>query len=102
MSDATALVEIKEIISRALIAHAVLDADEISLKITAEITKNFGGTAIYIQKKSVDFAARNNEIYRKFNGRNARQLCRSYDLCYQQICRIIQNHRTKRQSDLFQ
>ncbi len=84
----------QEIISERLIARTALHPDEINV-ISREVMdlfrRNFGGTAIYIQKKTVDYTERNAEIYKKSNGKNIRQLCRDYNLCAQQIRRIIQS-----------
>jgi Mor family transcriptional regulator len=56
--------------------------------IVEKIRKNWGGLPIYI-KKTTETASRNAEICRQFNGKNHADLCREYDLSYQQICKII-------------
>ncbi len=61
-------------------------------KIIESTRKTWGGSPIYI-KKTTDLDYRNAEILRKFNGRNSRQLCKEYDLCYQQVCKIISQGR---------
>lgn len=93
----------REFIARELKARSVESqtAEEISEHLTITFRQNYGGVPIYIHKKSNDYAERNAEIYRKFNGRNTLQLCREYDLCYQHICKIIKEQRNKTQSDLF-
>ncbi len=97
------LSEMREFIARELKARSVESqtAEEISEHLTITFRQNYGGVPIYIHKKSNDYAERNAEIYRKFNGRNTLQLCREYDLCYQHICKIIKEQRNKTQSDLF-
>jgi Mor family transcriptional regulator len=91
------LSEMREFLARELKARSIesQDAEDISEGITVHFRQNYGGVPIYIHKKSNDYAERNAEIYRKFNGRNALQLCREYDLCYQQICKIIKEQRDK-------
>lgn len=70
--------------------------------IIQKIARHFGGNPVYIPKpKKVDFNDRNAQIYRDFNGKNTLHLSQKYDLCYQQICKIIRNERKKRQGDLF-
>lgn len=95
------LSEMRDFIARELKARSVESqaAEEISEHLTITFRKNYGGVPIYIHKKSNDYAERNAEIYRKFNGRNTLQLCREYDLCYQHICKIIKEQRDKKLND---
>lgn len=70
--------------------------------IIQQIANHFGGNPVYVPKPSkVDFGDRNAKIYRDFNGKNTLHLSRKYDLCYQQICKIIRLERKKHQYDLF-
>lgn len=91
------LSEMRDFIARELKARSVeaQAAEEISEHLTITFRQNYGGVPIYIHKKSNDYAERNAEIYSKFNGSNALQLCREYDLCYQHICKIIKEQRKK-------
>ncbi len=57
-------------------------------KVVKDVRKNWGGIPIYI-KKTTSTDSRNAEICRKFNGKNHADLCREFDLSYQQICKII-------------
>lgn len=96
------LIEMREFIARELQAHEIepQKAQMISGNIAIIFRKNYGGSPIYIQK-SENYGDRNAEIYQAFNGRNMRELCKTYDLCYQQVYKIIKNERKKRQGDLF-
>lgn len=94
------LSEMREFLARELKAHSVEPkaADNISENIAITFRQSYGGIPIYIQKKSNDYSERNAEIYRKFNGRNALQLCQDYDLCYQHICKIIKKQRDSKRA----
>jgi Mor family transcriptional regulator len=97
------LSELRELLESEL-KHNSIDlqtAEKISDTITIKIRKTYSGQPFYIQKKTRDNSIRNAEIYRRFNGRNLRQICREYDLCYQQVCKIIKIERKERQRDLF-
>lgn len=57
-----------------------------------EITKNFGGDTVYIPThKSVIRSARNKEIIEKYNGLNAKELAKEYDVCVTHVNRILSN-----------
>jgi Mor family transcriptional regulator len=58
------------------------------------VRKNWGGYPVYIKKKT-DVDSRNAEICCKFNGKNHANLGREFGLCYQQICKIVAEGRTK-------
>lgn len=96
------LTEMRDFIARELKARSVESqaADEISEHLTITFRKNYGGIPLYLPK-SKELNSRNDEIWSKFNGRNHVELCREYDLSYQQICKIIGIQRKKRQGDLF-
>ena len=56
-------------------------AEIIGIEKYVELTKTFGGDMIYIQKYSeVQKTQRNKEIRAKFNGHNADELAKEYDL----------------------
>lgn len=75
---------------------------DIPESIIQKISHHFGGNPVYIPKPNkVDFSDRNTQIYRDFNGKNTLHLSQKYDLCYQQILKIIKVERQKRQGDLF-
>lgn len=96
------LLEMREFLARELKACEIESeiADSISSKVTLAFRKNYGGIPLYLSK-SKELTSRNDEIWSKFNGRNHVELCREYDLSYQQICKIIGFQRKKRQGDLF-
>jgi Mor family transcriptional regulator len=96
------LVDIREFIARELQANEIdpQKAQMISANVEITFRRNYGGAPIYI-KKSENHGDRNAEIYKAFNGRNMRHLCQTYDLCYQQVYKIIKLERKKRQGDLF-
>lgn len=75
-------------------------ADSISSKFEEAFRKDYGGIPLYI-RKSKELTTRNDEIWSKFTGKNHIELCREYNLSYQQICEIIGLQRKKRQGDLF-
>ena len=75
-------------------------ADRISLKFEVSFRKDYGGIPLYI-RKSKELTTRNDEIWTKFTGKNHIELCREFNLSYQQICKIIGLQRKKRQGDLF-
>ncbi len=94
--------EMREILAREikLLSVESKDADRLIDKITLMIRRKYAGQPIYISKRS-NRKLRNAEIYGKFNGSNTSQLCRDYDLCAQQIRRIIESQRQLRQRDIF-
>lgn len=96
------LIEMRDFIARELKARSVESqtAEEISEHLTITFRKNYGGIPLYLPK-SKELTSRNDEIWSKFNGKNHVELCREYDLSYQQICKIIGIQRKKRQGDLF-
>ena len=96
------LTEMRDFLARELKARSIESqtAEDISSSVAITFRQNYGGMPIYIQK-SDDNSQRNAEIYRKFNGKNTFELCREYDLCYQQILKIVKEQRTKNQRDLF-
>lgn len=57
--------------------------------IVRQIAQNWGGIPVYLPQIKSDMKARNAQIKNKFTGRNHTQLCREFDLSYQQICRIV-------------
>jgi Mor family transcriptional regulator len=59
------------------------------------VRKNWGGLPIYI-KKNTGVDSRNAEICRRFNGKNHADLCREFDLSYQQICKIVAQGRKQK------
>lgn len=96
------LSEMREFLARELKTHEIEPeiADSISSKFEATFRKDYGGIPLYIHK-SKELTSRNDEIWTKFTGRNHIELCREYNLSYQQICKIIGTQRKKRQGDLF-
>ena len=96
------LTEMREILAREikLLSIEPKEAEKFINIITLNIHNNYGGQPIYISKRK-DTGLRNIEIYTKFNGKNVGQLCRDYDLCAQQIRRIIESQRKVRQGDVF-
>jgi Mor family transcriptional regulator len=96
------LSEMREFLARELKVHSIESkiADNISSSVVIKFRQNYGGMPIYIHKSN-DNSERNVQIYREFNGKNMRHICHKYDLCYQQVCKIIRNERKKRQGDLF-
>lgn len=78
------------------------EAKERSILIVESIRKTHGGEILYIpMMKSSTTQARNNEIFSKFTGTNYKALAHEYGLSEQQIYRVIESERNKRQSDLF-
>jgi Mor family transcriptional regulator len=62
--------------------------------------KYYSGGTVYIPKfcqKDV----RNEEIFERYNGKNARALCREYDLSYSYLLCIIRKQARCQQRDLF-
>jgi Mor family transcriptional regulator len=94
------LSEMREFIARELKARSIESktAEEVSEHLAATFRQNYGGIPIYIHK-TPDHSQRNTEIYQKFNGKNTLALCREYNLCYQHICKIIKDERSKRQTE---
>lgn len=57
-----------------------------------EITKQFGGDNVYIPThKSVLRSSRNKEMIKKYNGVNAKELAKEYDVCVTHVNRIVSN-----------
>lgn len=57
-----------------------------------EITKHYGGDNVYIPThKSVLRSKRNKEMIEKYNGANAKQLAKEYDVCVTHVNRIVSN-----------
>jgi Mor family transcriptional regulator len=57
----------------------------------------WGGSMCYFKKGGqVDLQERDEEIYSRFNGRNAQQLCRQYGLSERRIYQVIAAVRARR------
>jgi Mor family transcriptional regulator len=96
------LSEMREFLAQEFKACAIESevADSIISKFEEDFRKDYGGIPLYI-RKSKELTSRNDEIWSKFTGKNHIELCREYNLSYQQICKIIGLQRKKRQGDLF-
>ena len=57
-----------------------------------EITKIYGGTSVYIPLyKSIIRPARNRDIIKKYNGFNAKELAKMYNISVYNVKKIIQD-----------
>lgn len=66
------------------------DAHKHADGVTTVIAKHFGGRPFYMPKgKSLTRSLRNQEIFKKFNGRNQDALAEEYDLSVAQIYDIV-------------
>ncbi|GBG03940.1 hypothetical protein AZSI13_32670 [Azospira sp. I13] len=99
------------------IAHVVYDmmvglqlpsdvANEIALATSESVRLNLGGGQIYLEKGvSYENAARNKELWDRFNGDNYKELAALSGLCVMRIRQIINEMRIKererRQPNLF-
>lgn len=80
--------------------------NEAALLLTETIRKHFGGISLYIPKGSeVEVTARHQEIYSRYNYRNAIELAKEYKLSVQCIYRIVKYmgklESTRRNVDIF-
>lgn len=83
----------------------IISAEAITLPIDARLAEQFaqnlviklrhyyGGIPLYIPKGKPDLSSRNKKICDKFNGKNMREVCREFDLCAQQVRKIIKSER---------
>lgn len=73
--------------------HAMVEV--VGMEKFEEISKLYGGTAIYIPVyKRIIIGGRNREILRTYNGKNINELRLKYGISNQQIRRIIENNST--------
>jgi Mor family transcriptional regulator len=66
-----------------------------SEKIVQTLQRYYGGIPVYLPKIKTDLETRNAKIWQKFTGNNHAQLCREFNLSYQQVCRIIEIQRKR-------
>lgn len=65
-------------------------AETVGLEAYRKLVANYGGSSVYINKSdTVTRPDRNEEIRRKFNGTNYRQLAREYNLSETGIRKIL-------------
>lgn len=65
-------------------------AETVGLEAYRKLVENYGGSSIYINKiDTVTRSERNNEIRRKFNGSNYRELAKEYGFSETGIRKII-------------
>lgn len=65
-------------------------AETVGLEAYRKLVANYGGSSIYINKiDTVTRSERNNEIRRKFNGSNYRELAKEYGFSETGIRKII-------------
>lgn len=70
--------------------------------VTTVLAKHFGGRPFYMPKgKSLDRSLRDQQIYKKFTGRNQDELAEEYDLSVAQIYAIVARQYQLRQRKLF-
>lgn len=62
------------------------DAESIAAHLIADLRRNMAGSVVYISR---GFMARNQQIRREFNGRNAAKLATQYGLSRRHIDRIV-------------
>jgi Mor family transcriptional regulator len=96
------LTDMREILAREikLLSLDPADAERFINKITLTMQRQYAGQPIYISKRT-NIELRNTEIYKRFTGMNINQLCRDYNLCAQQVRRIIKSQRQLNQHDIF-
>lgn len=96
------LTDVREILAREIksLSISAKDAEALIKRVEKTIHSEYAGQPVYINKR-VKNNLRNSDIYKKFTGSNIGQLCRDYDLCAQQIRRIVKSQRLLSQSDIF-
>jgi len=74
-------------------------ASDIAYTVTEHIHKTWAGQQLYVPKSvELKCATRNQDIYRRFNGKNFTELSREYGLTEMRIRQIIKEQREKRAS----
>ncbi len=81
--------------------EAVLDDRELSKQVVRQILKDFGGMQVYLPRpesafRKDDYAA----INEAFDGTNARELCREYNITFNTLYKIIRQERDRKKEDL--
>ena len=72
-------------------------AGTIAADVTAYVSQHWGGQLIYFPKATkFNIANRDSEICKKWNGRNALELCREYGLSRGRLYQILKLSRKKR------
>ncbi len=72
-------------------------AETIAADVTVYVSQHWGGQLIYFPKATkFNMANRDLEICKKWNGRNALELCREYDLTKARLYQILKPPRKKR------
>lgn len=102
------LAEVAERVSSLLTAEGIKEkeAAEIGAKVAEFLREHWGGQIIYVPKGThFDLSARDLKIWERWNGRNARELCREFDISIQRFRQIIaavqRKEADKRQKKLF-
>ena len=92
------IADLKQLLTTELQRNAISKqaAEKVSDAVTIKIHSYYSGQPVYVKKKTHDKSLRNAEIYARFDGKNARQICGEFDLCYQHVRKIIGKERKKR------
>lgn len=64
-------------------------AGMVSAEFTADLARSWHGKAVYIGTRSIEQARIKEEVRRKFNGRNAREVARELEIGRATVYRII-------------
>jgi len=64
-------------------------AEMVSAEFTADLASAWHGSEVYISRRPIEQARIKDEVRRKFNGRNARELARELEIGRATVYRII-------------
>lgn len=74
----------------AALCHGVERCDELAAALVERYTQRLGGGTVYVRRtRSAERAGVAEEIYRKHNGTNTRELAREYGYTPRQVQRIV-------------
>lgn len=102
------LSDLADMISMRCESHGLQESDarQIAESIAMDMAAHWGGQLVYFPKgRLLILSKRDREIYRRFTGRNHKDLAREYNVCVQRIYSIIKIMTRRdlddRHSDLF-
>lgn len=94
------LTELRTIIDETLTASD--DLSQCSALIVGRVVATWGGEPVYIKKRNKEeMKRRDQQVYRRFNGKNRHEICREFGISEVHFYSIIRRIHSEKQTDLF-